>query len=291
MPSQKEIATGACDGEDSFGLEFASQSKSNHLSTVPDPQSAADYETWLKSNRSLRMDANNPNFKENRRRLHLSRYEFACKYARGLRVLDAACGTGYGSALMADHASQVDGVDISGETVQWANKTYGDAKTAFHKACVEFVPFEDSAFDLVVSFETLEHTLSPQSAVWEFVRVMKPGGTGIFSVPNAWGLTEHHFVDFNQPLFEELLGRCFGKYELFYNNSGSRKSKIAGTGPLASLSQGAAECIIGVCREPRKACIPADQRDFWTSEIYENVFRRHRQYLKLRNSLQKILNE
>lgn len=235
------------------------------------------------------MDANNAFFKESRRRFHLGRYEFAREHASGLRVLDAACGTGYGSALLAGVAGSVDGVDLSREAVAWATRNYGSSNTSFHAACVEFTPFAPDRFDLVVSFETLEHTLSPATALWEFVRVMKPGGCGIFSVPNGWGLTENHFVDFNQSLFEQLLGRCFGRYRLFYNNSGTRKNPVAGIAPLESLPQGVAECLIAVCGEPRKADLPADLREFWTTEIYQNCFRRHREYLALRKSIPRLL--
>lgn len=235
------------------------------------------------------MDANNPFFKESRRRFHLGRYEFARQHAAGQRVLDAACGTGYGCALLAEVAARVDGVDLSREAIEWAGRNYGRPNTSFHAAGVEFTPFPENTFDLVVSFETLEHTLSPATALWEFVRVMQPGGSGIFSVPNGWGLTENHFVDFNQLLFEQLLGSCFGEFRLFYNNSGTRKNPIAGIAPLESLPQGAAECLIAVCRQPRKACLPPNLRDFWTREIYQNVFRRQREYLALRKSIPRLL--
>ena len=250
---------------------------------------AATYDHWLESNQALRMDANNPFFKESRRRFHLSRYEFAASHAAGLRVLDAACGTGYGSALLAETAAHVDGVDLSPEAVEWAAKNYARPNTAFHAACVEFTPFADNTFDLVVSFETLEHTLSPATALWEFVRVMKPGGTGIFSVPNQWGLTQNHFVDFDQPLFEKLLGERFGQFELFYNNSGNRKSKTAGIAPLRDLPDGSAECLIAVCHQPLKSGLPANLHDFWTTEIYQSAFRRHREYLDLQRSIPKLL--
>ena len=249
----------------------------------------SEYADWLKSNESLRMDAHNTVFKESRRRFHLSRYEFAGRQAAGLRVLDAACGTGYGSALLAESAVRVDGVDQCRETIAWATHNYGRSNTCFHAAYVEFTPFPDSTFDLVVSFETLEHTLSPTTTLWEFVRVMKPGGCGIFSVPNGWGLTENHFVDFNQSLLERVLGRCFGEFRLYYNNSGTRKNKTAGIAPLEDLPQGIAECLVAVCHQPRKADLPADLRDFWTAEIYQNAFRRHREYLALRKSIPRIL--
>jgi SAM-dependent methyltransferase len=235
------------------------------------------------------MDANNQFFKESRRRFHLSRYEFAAGHATDMRVLDAACGTGYGSALLAKTATHVDGVDISLEAIEWANRNYGEPNIAFHNACVEFTPFAADSFDIVLSFETLEHTLSPATALWEFVRVMKPSGHGIFSVPNQWGLTDNHFVDFNQYMLEKMLGERFESFKLFYNNSGTRKSRIAGIGPLEDLQEGSAECIIALCSQPMKSKLPGNLQDFWTSEIYQNAFNRHREFLNLRRSIPKFL--
>jgi SAM-dependent methyltransferase len=256
---------------------------------VSDETNATDYHSWLESNQSLRMDANNPMFRESRRLFHLSRYQFARDYAANKRVLDAACGTGYGSALIAEVASGVEGVDISDSTIEWARKVYGKEHLGFHSACVEFTPFERDTFDLITSFETLEHTLSPSTALWEFVRVMKPDGMGIFSVPNGWGLTANHFVDFDQPLFEKVLSEHFEHSELFYNNSGDRMSGTAGIGPLESLGDGKAECLIAVCKGPRKSMMPDDLRDFWTREIYDRAFLRHREYIALRKSIPRFL--
>lgn len=256
---------------------------------MKEDSSNLDYESWLESNKSLRMDANNPLFAEGRRRFHLGRYEFARNFATHKVVLDAACGTGYGSALLSQVATRVNGVDLSESAIEWAGKVYGNDRTSFHAACVEFTPFENDTFDLITSFETLEHTLSPLTALWEFVRVMKPDGTGIFSVPNGWGLTPHHFVDFNQALLEEVMGVCFEHVELFYNNSGGRMSRTTGIGPLATLDDGKAECIIARCEGPVKSKLPGNLRDYWSNEIYESVFKRHREYVALRKSIPKIL--
>ena len=256
---------------------------------MSDQNTVQDYEAWLESNQSLRMDANNPLFRESRRKFHLSRYEFAREVAKDKVDLDAACGTGYGSALMSEVAARVAGVDISHATVEWARKIYGNDRTAFHAACVEFTPFESDTFDLVTSFETLEHTLSPATALWEFVRVMKPDGVGIFSVPNGWGLTPNHFVDFDQPLFEKVLSACFHHVELFYNNSGGRMSRTAGIDHLDTLDDGKAECLIAKCSGPIKSGLPENLRDFWTQEIYESVFKRHREYVSLRKAIPKFL--
>ena len=194
---------------------------------MSDQNTVQDYEAWLESNQSLRMDANNPLFRESRRKFHLSRYEFAREVAKDKVVLDAACGTGYGSALMSEVAARVAGVDISHATVEWARKIYGNDRTAFHAACVEFTPFESDTFDLVTSFETLEHTLSPATALWEFVRVMKPDGVGIFSVPNGWGRPtqlQEHYRSFILPSFQTM------RLAL-----ASRKVKVTSCSPVCPL--------------------------------------------------------
>src|ERR1043165_9411625 len=59
------------------------------------------------------------------RQLHLSRYGFACDLFRAAwRCLDAACGSGYGAAFLADTVRQVDGVDVDPGAIDYAKATY-----------------------------------------------------------------------------------------------------------------------------------------------------------------------
>ena len=89
---------------------------------------------------------------------HLHRYLVAVDAARGLDVLDAACGEGYGSSLLSTVARTVVGVDISGETVAHAQSTYVRENLEFRVGdCAVKLPLEGGSVDLVVSFETLEH--------------------------------------------------------------------------------------------------------------------------------------
>jgi ubiquinone/menaquinone biosynthesis C-methylase UbiE len=119
---------------------------------------------------------------------HWHRYAFAQSFARGRRVLDVACGEGYGSALLAANALSVTGIDISAEAVQHATARYGDAHSnlRFLQASVASLPLADRSVDLIVSFETIEHL--PQSLqapmIDEFVRVLAPDGILILSSPN-----------------------------------------------------------------------------------------------------------
>jgi SAM-dependent methyltransferase len=118
---------------------------------------------------------------------HVHRYAFASRFVAGRRVLDAACGEGYGSALLARTAADVAGVDIDAATLAHAGERYrGVANLAFHRASVTALPFADASFGAVVSFETIEHLeAGDQPAMLaEFARVLAPGGLLILSAPN-----------------------------------------------------------------------------------------------------------
>src|SRR5262252_5618642 len=89
---------------------------------------------------------------------HWHRYQFASAVASGRRVLDAACGEGYGSALLARTAQSVVGLDIDAAAVQHARARYGkQSNLRFEQGDAIALPAFASPFDLIVSFETLEH--------------------------------------------------------------------------------------------------------------------------------------
>lgn len=113
---------------------------------------------------------------------HIYRYAFAARLAPGKRVLDVACGAGYGSAaLQSAGALSVLGIDNSAEACEFAHRVYGV------DACVanaESLPLGDGTFDLVVSFETIEHLAQPLRFLDECRRVLCQGGTLVLSTPN-----------------------------------------------------------------------------------------------------------
>ncbi|HUQ27036.1 MAG TPA: class I SAM-dependent methyltransferase [Usitatibacter sp.] len=116
---------------------------------------------------------------------HWHRYHFAARWARGRRVLDVACGEGYGSALLARHAAHVTGVDLSTEAIAHAGRTYaGTANLEFVSASCTQLPLPAASFDVVVSFETLEHIGEQRDFLAEVARVLKPDGVVVLSCPN-----------------------------------------------------------------------------------------------------------
>ncbi|HEY2864978.1 MAG TPA: methyltransferase domain-containing protein [Casimicrobiaceae bacterium] len=117
---------------------------------------------------------------------HWHRYAFARRYAEGRHALDAACGEGYGAALLATSAAEVVGVDIDAGSISHAQSAYGTPRIRFVEGSCTRLPFPDASFDVVVSFETIEHleAVDQPRMLGEFARVLKPSGLLVISSPN-----------------------------------------------------------------------------------------------------------
>jgi SAM-dependent methyltransferase len=152
--------------------------------------------------------------------LHLKRYDFARAYCDGSDVLDAGCGVGYGTAHLAEVAASVVGVDVSAEAVAYATKRYAGPRTSFRKMDVTALDFPDATFDVVCSFETLEHVPDREQYLGEVVRMLRDGGAYVVSTPRADETTEspdnpYHCVEYSRDDFEALLRRRFGSVEVY----------------------------------------------------------------------------
>ena len=115
---------------------------------------------------------------------HWHRYVMTARLVRGLRVLDAACGEGYGSSLLAASAASVVGVDVSCDAIAHASERYGATNVRFLAASVTNLPLADASVDAVVSFETIEHLAEQREMLAEFRRVLSPSGILVISSPN-----------------------------------------------------------------------------------------------------------
>jgi SAM-dependent methyltransferase len=118
---------------------------------------------------------------------HWHRYAFARRFAQGKRVLDAACGEGYGTALLGAVAASVVGIDIDIATIDHARATYGEGnRIRFLAGSCSGLPLPSACVDVVVSFETIEHLEAAEQPdmLSEFARVLAPDGILVISSPN-----------------------------------------------------------------------------------------------------------
>jgi 2-polyprenyl-3-methyl-5-hydroxy-6-metoxy-1,4-benzoquinol methylase len=115
---------------------------------------------------------------------HLARYRWAGQLVAGRTVLDAGCGVGYGSAMLARAgAGEVVGLDLSAKVIEAAGKA-APANASFIVGDVHALPFPDGRFDIVVCFEVIEHVESQDDVIAELARVLAPGGVLAISSPN-----------------------------------------------------------------------------------------------------------
>ena len=158
---------------------------------------------------------------------HWHRYAFARRYAEGRRVLDAACGEGYGTALLGTNAAEAVGVDIDAGSIRHAQSTYGSSTIRFVEGSCTALPLPDASFDVVVSFETIEHLdASDQPPMLaEFARVLKPAGLLIISSPNKRRysdardyVNEFHRHELYRDGLAGLLAKAFPAQRWFHQN-------------------------------------------------------------------------
>ncbi|SDL25403.1 class I SAM-dependent methyltransferase [Natronincola ferrireducens] len=147
---------------------------------------------------------------------HIARYEFAKSFCKG-RVLDIACGSGYGSEILLKDNPRIKelvGIDIDQESIAYAKEHYPFAKTSYH---VDDALNKDlytiyGAFDTIVSFETIEHFKGDEQFVENLYNLLKPDGTLIISTPfgrgkdhpcscpfHVYQYTEEEFIDVLKP--------------------------------------------------------------------------------------------
>ena len=144
-------------------------------------------------------------------------YETAARYVKGKRVLDIACGSGYGSQMLRlAGASSVLGVDVCADTVQYAREHYQMSGIEF--ICADAEQFESpERFDVVVSYETLEHLHHPSQFLEHIHNLLVPGGDFLLSIP--LGETRHfdpyHLHAFSQKQVFALLKKAGFRIELY----------------------------------------------------------------------------
>ncbi len=252
-----------------FELENESIGKLTFFERVPDVSHAQYSLDWLLENRDLHMDM----LREAGRRSdgHIVRYALAAQKIRpGDVVLDAACGMGYGSAVMAacSKGAQFIGVDIDPTSTAYAEKTFAstEPRLSYQTSDVTQLSFlPDHSVDIVVSFETIEHVLDYDAFLTEMRRVLKPDGRFIGSVPNLWcdetgnDPNPFHFHVFDWNKLKATIEKHFiveerwaqtagGGYKLADRKRALHKVELNSTQPVETEWW-----IISACSDPRHA--------------------------------------
>ena len=154
---------------------------------------------------------------------HLQRYLSVQNVVSGKKVLDVASGAGYGSALMAESAAYVCGVDIDLEAVAYSRKHYQRRNLKYLRGSLAALPFASGSFDVVISFETIEHVTEDLHAQFleEIGRVLAPNGFLIISSPDkhiyseqADYKNEFHLKEYYRKEFYDFLKRSFTNVRL-----------------------------------------------------------------------------
>lgn len=156
---------------------------------------------------------------------HLHRYAFAGQFVKNKIVLDVACGEGYGANLFAELADTVVGIDVDEGTVRSAQIKYVRDNLKFQTASTTQLPFTDNHFDVVVSFETIEHVDDQDKMLWELKRVLKQDGVLIISTPDKKYFNEtkpytnpFHTKELYKQEFDTLLHKYFKNVKFLQQN-------------------------------------------------------------------------
>jgi ubiquinone/menaquinone biosynthesis C-methylase UbiE len=149
---------------------------------------------------------------------HIGRYKAGMELVKNKIVLDIACGSGYGTQLMATVAEKVYGVDVDKDTIAYAKENYGADNIIYKLGNGTAIPLNDNSVDIVVSYETIEHIDDYEGFIKEVKRVLRPNGTFLLSTPNDIEYIEDnhfHLHEFTYDEIKNLVNKYF-KYHKDY---------------------------------------------------------------------------
>jgi ubiquinone/menaquinone biosynthesis C-methylase UbiE len=235
---------------------------------------------------------------------HWHRYHFAARWCEGRRVLDVACGEGYGTALLARHASHVTGADISPEAIAHAQRSYALLTNAdFVAAPCTSLPLPDGSVDVAVTFETIEHIREQAEFLNELARVLAPEGLLILSCPNKLEysdkrgfVNEFHMKELYRDELDALVSARFphstwyGQRPSFFSVIAPSAADGAATGQLVETAETDAGEATNTLAHPLYFLLVASRsadsiarlapalsvfsdRDDWVHRDYEHVMR------------------
>jgi len=163
-----------------------------------------------------RLVADDPLFAADMSR-HLVAYRFAQKRVAGRMVLDAGCGDGYGTHLLAETALGALGVDRSADTIALARRRYARENLRYEACDLASLDCLGARFDVVCNFQVLEHLVDPLPFLLQVRAVLREGGTFILTTPNrAMAVIEipYHVHEYVADELQTLLASIFAQVEV-----------------------------------------------------------------------------
>ncbi len=184
---------------------------------------------------------------------HIKRYLFARTFCEGKRVLDAGCGTGYGSKLLSLVADSVHGVDIAEDALAFCQKTYSSENITWERGDVRTLDLEPR-YDVVTSFEVIEHLRREEipSYLAGIQTVLGDGGVALISTPNRlvaqqWD-NPHHHTEMTREEFERTLSEYFNVEAILGQVTWSQNREVSGQSYLSRRVTDDDDMFIAVCR-------------------------------------------
>ena len=174
-------------------------------------------------------------------RRHLAVYEWIAARAHGRRVVDLACGEGYGSAVLARTAASVVGVDANPDAYEHARLKYTGPNVSFERTMIEL--WRGDA-DCVVFLQTIEHVQDPDAVMEAIREQIGPGGVAYVSTPNVLTLAPKgaersgnpwHVHEYRPEEFAALCSRHFGSVDVLGPPVGDRARQMGRDPPRAAV--------------------------------------------------------
>jgi 2-polyprenyl-3-methyl-5-hydroxy-6-metoxy-1,4-benzoquinol methylase len=162
-------------------------------------------------------------------------YQFASQFCNDKFVLDYGCGSGYGSQFLSNYAKEIIGVDINATAIEFCKKYINLPNLHFRIVEPKFPTlFEDETFEVIVSFQVIEHIKDAKSYLVELKRLLKKHGTLIITTPNRkyrlfpmqkpWN--NEHFTEYNYKNLRNILKKIFSQIQIFGIYGNERINKI-----------------------------------------------------------------
>lgn len=164
---------------------------------------------------------------------HIATYRFCLPFVKNRRVLDFGCGSGYGTHLLSSDCEKITGIDISADAIAYARDHYQKDNLEYLQVNdieAEALPFEDNAFDAVISFQVIEHIGQVEKYLSEIRRVLRSNGKLVIATPDRttrlfpgqrpWNV--YHLTEYSPDSFASLMTNFFPATEL-YGMSGRKE--------------------------------------------------------------------